>query len=217
MTTYVYCFFWRRKYLSFLLSDIVEKHSGLDKVNVIKDRPTRKRKHKGTNSQSPSGQCGGSRFYRGTKNGKKSASLIGLAPFSIKSNAAKFNYKFLQVELSMKKCSTQLNVIMSMLFQYCIIYLSDVLSTFQIDIPRAGMTMEFLTVIASEELGISAAAVERIRKLPNTRYGNDLDSLSFYIVSCCAVWECCRLCWSGKFFPRQDQSGRVDQEGWGER
>lgn len=45
----------------------------------------------------------------------------------------------------------------------------------EVDLPKAALTLEFLTVICCEELGITAGRVERVRKLPNTRLRRDKD------------------------------------------
>jgi len=45
----------------------------------------------------------------------------------------------------------------------------------EVDLPKAALTLEFLTVICCEELGITASRVERVRKLPNTRLRRDKD------------------------------------------
>ena len=39
----------------------------------------------------------------------------------------------------------------------------------EVDLPRSALTLEYLIVLCSEELGVSASGVERVRKLPNTR------------------------------------------------
>ena len=39
----------------------------------------------------------------------------------------------------------------------------------EVDLPRSALTLEYLIVLCSEELGVPASGVERVRKLPNTR------------------------------------------------
>jgi len=43
----------------------------------------------------------------------------------------------------------------------------------EVDLPRSALTLEYLIVLCSEELGVSASGVERVRKLPNTRLRRD--------------------------------------------
>jgi len=43
----------------------------------------------------------------------------------------------------------------------------------EMELPRDALTLEYLTVAACEELGVEAATVERIRKMPNTRLRRD--------------------------------------------
>jgi len=43
----------------------------------------------------------------------------------------------------------------------------------EVDLPRSALTLEYLIVLCSEELGVPASGVERVRKLPNTRLRRD--------------------------------------------
>ena len=42
-------------------------------------------------------------------------------------------------------------------------------------VTKDALTLEYLIVMGCEELGISADAVERVRKMPNTRLRRDLE------------------------------------------
>ena len=43
----------------------------------------------------------------------------------------------------------------------------------EVEMPGDSLTLEFLIVVAAEELGVETSQVERVRKMPNTRLRRD--------------------------------------------
>ena len=43
----------------------------------------------------------------------------------------------------------------------------------EVEMPADSLTLEYLAVVAAEELGVETSQVERVRKMPNTRLRRD--------------------------------------------
>ena len=43
----------------------------------------------------------------------------------------------------------------------------------EVEMPADSLTLEYLAVVAAEELGVETSQVERIRKMPNTKLRRD--------------------------------------------
>ena len=47
----------------------------------------------------------------------------------------------------------------------------------EVEMPGDSLTLEYLAVVAAEELGVETSQVERIRKMPNTKLRRDKEVL----------------------------------------